>query len=966
MEELNYIYDAFISYRHMRLDKEVANRLQKLLEKHRFVVPDNKGKKKRNLKVFVDRSEMIANGNLEDDIRKALKQSRFLIIIYSKETKESSWCMEELRYFRSLHGNTNQNILPMLIEGEPNEVFPEELRWETHRMKNPQGEWEDVRIHVEPLGADVRAHRHKDVLRKLKTEYLRIQAPILNCRFDDLFQRKKRSTRRILVGLTACIIIASVGFGAYNAHMLQRITKERQGMLQSESNRLAEYAQMQRNENDILLAVLLAKEALRLDQTEVGEISRAETALRSAVLQSMFNKEKKYVDMGARISFNVSQGWIGDSYAGGTKISVTDFEDTYLFDTANGDLLFSCPGAEVYFNEDASRCAQILYGYENSVRLITITGFNTDTGEPYFVFNASCEFGESYFAIFNEETGDCYIGVWAYDYDRRESETDFLIKYTINGREEEIFSIPECVTEKWDDADYLYSYFNPKYEDLTSSLDYTRKNMEDQNVDQLEQDIISYCEELGWTPYGAVHAQEGNLLLIPLYPTGGSFTDAQTFVFSLEPLAYCTAFDGTAFLDRSSGLLYQKDGETLNILTFHQQNVGIEDWSTQQYQYVSADGTKALKMVLDNVSETGYGILSIHSVEDYNTPLLETRVYMTKYDNDNLLYFFTPQMDKVFLADENLTLQLWSVGEGCTLEFAPTEGWRTDAVAVDDSGEWLAIAYTDTSYESYEEYKHYVELRSAQNGEVVDIFEVESSCSHLEFLDSLLLISSLDQSLLIDLTGNTDTKVFEAGNQPHPARHFLTEDGLLFCTEYVNTMYSLVDIFDIRTGVSVSPVAEARAYSYDSTSGYLAYQAMNEATGSNSIHVAQRTEDGKFEELYSFRAQGNNMAMIPSGDGMEGKYLLLKSNEYGDGSSEVYDLETGEQVLSIQGNSFQLHNGKLCDMQDDGSDHMVSLELFMDRTILLEQAEQILTGNYTIRELNEYEKGRFWVQDITE
>lgn len=77
-------------------------------------------------------------------------------------------------------------------------------------------------------------------------------------------------------------------------------------------------------------------------------------------------------------------------------------------------------------------------------------------------------------------------------------------------------------------------------------------------------------------------------------------------------------------------------------------------------------------------------------------------------------------------------------------------------------------------------------------------------------------------------------------------------------------------------------------------------------------------------------------------------------------------METGEQVPGIQGNTFQLYNEILYDMKDDGSDHIVSLELFMDQEILLERAKQILSGNYTVRELNEFEKERFWVQDISD
>lgn len=953
MENSDYIYDAVISYRHLPLDKEVVGRLQKLLEKRRFLLSENGEQKKRNLKVFLDRSELSTSGDLGEEIRNALKHARFLILVYSKETKKSRWCMEELRYFRSLHGNTNQNILPLLIDGEPDEVFPEEILWESRKVQNQQGEWEDVRFKVEPLAADIRGKNRREVFRKLKTEYLRIQAPILNCSFDDLYQRTKRRSRRILTALAAGVTAASVGFGIYNAHMLERITEERRGMLQSEANRLAEHSQSQREENDILLAVLLAKEAMKLDQTDTKEISRAEMALRSAVLQRVYNSEKQYVDIVASISFNLAQWWIGDSYAGGTKITVSDFEETYLFDTANGDLLFSCPGEEVYFNEDASECAQI----DHSQGSVVITGSHTDTGEQYFTFQ-SRENDGTYFAIFDDETGDCYIGVRVYDHDEGVVKTDFPAKYAPDGGEERGSSVPERVLEKCADPNYLFSYFNIEYENLLKNLDYTREDMDNQQIDELEQEIILHCEELGWNPLGAVHAQEGNLLLIPVSPANVSFGDVITLVYSLDTLEFCTSFDGTAFFDRNSGLLYRQNGETLDILTFHQENATIKEETAQQYQYASTDGTKVLKLVPgpDDVRETGYGVLSVHSTEELDTPLLETRVYMTPNGNiGGQLYFFTPKMDKVFLAGENLTLQLWEVGKGCVQEFAPAEGRIPDAVAIDDAGERLAIAYTD-----------HVELRSAKDGETTDIFELDGwlddgTCTHLEFLDSLLLISTFNQSLLIDLTRKTEPEVLEGGNQAHPARHFLSDDGLLFCTQDTNTQYCLDDIFDIKTGISVSPVDMARAYSYDSASGYLAYQAWNSGEYSNSVHVARRLGDGTFEELYSFRPRGTNMQMLPSGDGMEGNYLLLR----GDDASEVYDLETGEQVLGIQGNTFQLHNGMLYDMQDDGSNRIVGLELFMDREILLKRAEQILSGNYKVRELNEFERERFWVQDIS-
>ena len=116
--ERQYLYDAFISYRHNPADKALAIKLQTLLEQH-------KGSDGKPLRMFRDQSELPTSGDLGQDITEALEQSRFLIVVCSPSYQESKWCMRELTYFRELHGNTNQNILPILTKGEPREVMPD-------------------------------------------------------------------------------------------------------------------------------------------------------------------------------------------------------------------------------------------------------------------------------------------------------------------------------------------------------------------------------------------------------------------------------------------------------------------------------------------------------------------------------------------------------------------------------------------------------------------------------------------------------------------------------------------------------------------------------------------------------------------------------------------------------------------------------------------------------------------------
>ena len=103
MEEKEYKYDAFISYRHCELDKFVAEKLHHILETYKL--PKNV-KKKLNIKnrpikrVFRDQDELPLTSNLEDPIIDALNNSKYLIVICSPRLKDSLWCKKEIETFK--------------------------------------------------------------------------------------------------------------------------------------------------------------------------------------------------------------------------------------------------------------------------------------------------------------------------------------------------------------------------------------------------------------------------------------------------------------------------------------------------------------------------------------------------------------------------------------------------------------------------------------------------------------------------------------------------------------------------------------------------------------------------------------------------------------------------------------------------------------------------------------------------
>lgn len=208
-------YDAFISYRHLPFDMAIASRLQILLENPRL------RRREEPLRIFRDQSELQTSNDLGRDIKDALLHSRYLIVVCSEQTKDSLWCMEEIRLFKEAHHGSTKNILTLLISGDSKGVLPEELLYE--EMPDERSEEGDKvqKVKVGPFSADVRADSPKKSLSKLKVEFLRIAAPILGCGFDDLYQRSQRRRRRnaaIAAGSVIAvlsIVLAVVSVAAY-------------------------------------------------------------------------------------------------------------------------------------------------------------------------------------------------------------------------------------------------------------------------------------------------------------------------------------------------------------------------------------------------------------------------------------------------------------------------------------------------------------------------------------------------------------------------------------------------------------------------------------------------------------------------------------------------------------------------------------------------------------------------------
>lgn len=257
-------YDAFISYRHSEPDSFVAETLHKRLES--FKLPRDVARSKtcearesdkdssetrpvktRIQRVFRDKEELPLVTNLADPITEALENSEYLIVICSPRLPESMWCRKEIETFIEMHDR--EHVLAVLVEGEPDTSFPEELLYREVEERQPDGSIIKTRVPVEPLAADVRGTKRGEIRRKIKRELLRLVAPMFDCNYDELKQRHKEQRTRKIIMTSMSISAVCLLFGIVSITMAMQIKhqntqiKEQNAQIMVQSDEIARQAQ---------------------------------------------------------------------------------------------------------------------------------------------------------------------------------------------------------------------------------------------------------------------------------------------------------------------------------------------------------------------------------------------------------------------------------------------------------------------------------------------------------------------------------------------------------------------------------------------------------------------------------------------------------------------------------------------------------------------------------------------------
>ena len=209
MKEQQYIYRAFISYRHVDRDRKWAKWLMLKLETYRVPkglvgagMPNCVGK------IFRDDDEIPASSDLGSHLEDALRDSEYLIVICSQDTPISEWVRREIILFQEM--GKSDRIIPLLVDGEPGQSFPPELLYLESTKINEDGIEESFKKNIEPLAADVRERNDEPMRVTESRALLRIIAALLGCRFDDLAQREKFRRKRRERNRVIAIVCASL------------------------------------------------------------------------------------------------------------------------------------------------------------------------------------------------------------------------------------------------------------------------------------------------------------------------------------------------------------------------------------------------------------------------------------------------------------------------------------------------------------------------------------------------------------------------------------------------------------------------------------------------------------------------------------------------------------------------------------------------------------------------------------
>lgn len=192
---------AFISY--SSKNTSWGKRLQRKLEHYRMpatLCAEHGWTRKPISPVWFAVTDILP-GELSEELKQRLRESRNLIVICSPESAQSEWVGKEIKYFHEL--GRDKNIHFFIVDGVPNSGDPET------ECFNPV--LKELAF-PETLGANIHEKNYRCPWLNRERAYVQLISKLLNVEFDSIWKRHRRK-------LIANVISWTIGIAAVLAVM---------------------------------------------------------------------------------------------------------------------------------------------------------------------------------------------------------------------------------------------------------------------------------------------------------------------------------------------------------------------------------------------------------------------------------------------------------------------------------------------------------------------------------------------------------------------------------------------------------------------------------------------------------------------------------------------------------------------------------------------------------------------------
>ncbi|KAI9379508.1 hypothetical protein POPTR_017G105501v4 [Populus trichocarpa] len=120
-----YMYDVFLSFRGKDTRNNFTSHLYYNLAQ-------------RGIDVYMDDRGLERGKTIEPALWKAIEESRFSVIIFSREYASSPWCLDELVKIVQCMKETGHTVLPIFYDVDPSEVAEQKGQYEKAFVEHEQ------------------------------------------------------------------------------------------------------------------------------------------------------------------------------------------------------------------------------------------------------------------------------------------------------------------------------------------------------------------------------------------------------------------------------------------------------------------------------------------------------------------------------------------------------------------------------------------------------------------------------------------------------------------------------------------------------------------------------------------------------------------------------------------------------------------------------------------------------------